>query len=165
MWNGKINQVKREIQLLNANLGQLLKKNTSLVEQLPGKKRIDTDMVDCKLCKKRLTTKELQSHVCLGEQMTCKYCSKQFDSTLRFLMHLGDAYHVAKREQDRKTKNIFRCDKCQLAYPLLILLECHKLSHSEQQCDTIFEPVPNEEPVDVFETENLLKCKIIRIYE
>lgn len=111
----KLNEYKADNKKLMRHLG--LKANKVMKY---GKKPKYTK---CDICWIRLERSTLHTHLCLDQEfIKCSYCTKLFISTQSLVDHLDD------HADDQKT--MYKCHVCPNVYPMIILLDCHKLSHS-----------------------------------
>lgn len=82
----------------------------------------------CSFCKIEMSTSEFERHVCIDQEIIfCPLCPKSnpFKSIDSFLKHVtqhDEMVYIDKRL-------LYKCDQCNVGYPIEILLECHKKSH------------------------------------
>lgn len=124
----KLRRANAKIAILQKRLNETTAENKMLMRQLgltanTGMKADERPTsAKCDICWKRLKKSELNTHLCLDREfLKCSYCPKQFNTTQSLVDHLHD------HADDKKT--IFKCRKCPYTFPMLVLLDCHKLSH------------------------------------
>lgn len=77
----------------------------------------------CKICNEFLTVSELNAHLCGKDKcIVCEYCGETFTATINILNHLNNSHD----------KRRFRCSKCKLWFPMVILRDYHIKSHEEE---------------------------------
>lgn len=83
----------------------------------------------CSLCKIEMSPLEFEIHVCTDQEVIlCPICPKSnaFESIDSFLKHVT-LHNEMIQSIDRRL--LYKCDQCNVGYPMEILLECHKKSH------------------------------------
>lgn len=87
----------------------------------------------CRICMKHFTKQHYKEHLCKGASIECEQCSRTFTSTMNLVYHL----------KAHKIQNTHKCYKCARKYPMKLLLEFHKESHTNEEkkficdiCDT-----------------------------
>lgn len=127
----KLQHANVRIETLKAKMNELLAENQLLRSHIEAKpKSFRKNKLNCDLCKVDFEQVHAEQHLCLDQDsIECAFCpnKKSFKSTKSFLNHMNN--HGAAINEARK-KKLFKCDKCTLAYPMEVLLECHKKSHS-----------------------------------
>lgn len=152
----KLQQANLKIASLQAKLSALTATNKKLKSGGPfDKKPFDHSTRKCELCLVLVKKDAINRHLCLDHNsITCTLCSEQklFKSTKSFLDHLIEHAQI-------KHKTMFKCDKCSIAYPMEVLLECHKKSHVDR--DELIEIDESEEStiIDEFTEQNPLDTK------
>lgn len=157
---GKIIELRAEVERL-----QKSSSSSSSSSQSNASTPLTVDEISkCKLCNTCIKTAEIEYHVCIdGGTLSCKYCIQVFTSTDSFLKHLADANHRTLMKRDREAKKFFKCNKCQLAYTMRVLLKCHKKSHEEPVLDTTPAPVKKVSDVVLSSDKNVVTVDIKQI--
>lgn len=78
----------------------------------------------CRICIKRFTKQEFETHLCSGDNMNCDQCSESFTSTMDLVNHL---------ENDHRLPLKYKCYKCARKYQMKLLLDIHKETHTDDE--------------------------------
>lgn len=132
----RLQQAKNKILSLEAKVQKLLVENGKLKIQVRIK---STDCNDpkklkkfyektCNLCLLPLTEYEFDEHLCFDqESIKCSFCTTatSFKSTASLIEHISSHHGI------QKSKVLFQCKRCILAYPAEILLKLHQKAHDK----------------------------------
>lgn len=77
----------------------------------------------CELCKERLTSNEIDGHLCamVKNCIKCEYCNSSFNSTIKVQQHLDNEHS--------NDKILRRCRKCTQYFEMEILRDIHEKWH------------------------------------
>lgn len=142
---GKLNEMKAENKKLLTQLNFTTNKVLKDDEKKPT-------LTKCDVCWKELEERALDTHLCLRREfIICSYCWKRFNNTKSLVDHLkGHADEI------RNNKTTYKCNKCPNAYPIPILLDCHRLSHVRQ----IKPPATNNVSTDCNQDDDILEPSV-----
>lgn len=98
-----------------------------------------TRKVQCFICKEHVHTglrTHMKTHFPTGDY-ACPRCDSRFKLLSSLKLHLNrTCYEYVQQQADPdKTKNVYKCDKCDEAFSYKVSLERHKLTHNKLYCD------------------------------
>lgn len=132
----RLQQAKNKILSLEAKVQKLLVENEKLKIHVRAKSTDCNDLKKlknsyqktCNLCMLPLTEYEFDEHLCLDqESIKCSFCitATSFKSTASLIEHISSHHGI------QKSKVLFQCKRCILAYPAEILLKLHQKAHDK----------------------------------